>query len=96
VYVAGAAGAVIVCAAAPPSDQDENVHPACGEMASTALSEPTITVREKGVVEVEVPTVSCSPCGTLWKERLVVCGWMLTDAVCWRPWLSVAVSRISR
>ena len=43
-----------------------------------------------------VPTVSCSPDGTVWNERSTVCGWMFTLAVPVSPPLSVAVSWISR
>ena len=100
VYVAGAAGAVIVCVWAPPFDQDENpyVVPAsvCGETALTLLAEPMITVLLNGVAADVLPTTSCSPVGLEAKLSVTVCGSSRRVSVSVSPPASVAVRRSSR
>ena len=42
--------------------------------ALMVLREPTITVREKEVVDATAPKTSGSPLGVVWKLSAVVCG----------------------
>ena len=78
VYVVGPDGAVMLCEAAPPSDHDANWYEVpltdCVGGALIELSELTITVRVNGATELELPTVSVSPVGSLAKVRSTVFG----------------------
>ena len=65
VYVAGVAGVRIVWLCAPPSDQEENWKPPCGEGALARMDEFTSTVRVKGLVPENVPTERLKPVGTV-------------------------------
>ena len=61
------AGAVTLCACAPPSDHDEKLYElgpsVCGDGALRELLEPMMTVRLNAVAA-DVPlTASCSPAG---------------------------------
>ena len=67
-----------------------------GLMALTELVEPTITVREKGVVAWLLPTASFSPVGLVLKFSTTVCGSRRTLYVSVRPPESVAVRMSSR
>jgi hypothetical protein len=68
----------------------------CGEGALIEFFEPTITVREKGVVPLELPTVSLSPAGSDSKLSSTVFGSSRTLLVSVKPPESVAVSLSSR
>src|SRR5215210_35338 len=65
-------------------------------MALKELVEPTITVREKGVVAWLLPTASFSPVGLVLKFSTTVCGSSRTLLVSVSPPESVAVRRNSR
>src|SRR3954451_18174951 len=99
-YVLAVAGAVMLCVAAPLSDQLENVYdvPAtvCGEGALTEFAEPTTTVFVNGVLADEPPTVSFKPVGEDVSVRSTVFGCSVTLVVDEPPPLSVAVICSSR
>ena len=95
-YVVTGAGAVMLCVAAPPSDQLENMYDVpdsvCGVDAASAFCELTITVFVNGVAADAPSTVSVSPLGCEVNDRLTVFGCNVTLVVLCAPALSVAVS----
>ena len=68
----------------------------CGVGAPSEFAELMITVRVKGVTEVDAPTASVRPLGFELNVRFTVFGWRLTLVVVDSPPLSVAVSCSSR
>src|SRR5262245_55889706 len=91
---------MMMCVWAPPSDQDWKVY-FCGPLfwligALMLLCDPTITVRVKVVANVDEPTASCKPFGTVWNVSTTLCGSRRRVFVAVNPLESVAVRLICR
>ena len=98
-YVVFASGVIIVCVAAPPCDQLENVYvtplTVCGDTTPSVRCIPSTPSTEKDVVTGWPSNVTDNPEGVEFNVIVVVRGLIVTEAVSVNPCESVTV-RCSR
>ena len=96
VYVAFVVPSVTLCCCAPPSDQFANVHAPCGEGAAIVTVALATSVVVNGDAAATPPVTTCKPVGFVARVSCTVCGCTCIDADPAFPWLSVAVSVMSK